>query len=309
MANGDLSVWTKVRESTYGVTPINSINWKTLRVKSDSMKGEPETDQSEEITGANVGIADVTLKGINAGGGFECEFSSDSFDDWLEEALGGTWSTGVVQGGTVARSSTYQNYQSDLSGDKYVSYPGGVISSVSLDFQPKEKVKLAANIVCSDAVVAATNLLGTGTLAPADTTPVMRAGSTITGITVDGVAIATLGIRVKSIKLDIKREAEGEAEVNKDGFGQINSKTLIPEITVETYFTNFDMYKKCLAGTAFSFSWAVTDGNDTYTFLMNNCKITSGAPEGAAKGASRMHTWTALGLSDDTYSPLQITKS
>jgi hypothetical protein len=306
MANGDLFEMSFVPESTYGETPAAG-SWETMRLVSDGMSGEPQTTESEEIAGTEVGVSDVIFLGLDVTGDIPIEFSATTYDAVLEAVLGGTWAGGALQGGSIARSFTLQGYQPDLVGDKYVSRPGTGFSGMQLTFNVREKVSGSISAISADEVIAASSAVGGGSLAAATTTDVMKTGASVTGVKVDGSAVA--GLRVQSIALNIQREQEEIRTVDSLALKGLFARTLRPEISVTTYFDNFDFYTKALASTAFSFEWTITDGTTAYTFHMAKCKISSGAPDGAQKGQSRVHTWTALGLKDATSSPLKITKA
>lgn len=391
MANGDLFQMTYVPESTYGTTPAAG-SWKTLRLVSDGITAEPETTISEEIAGVNVGPADLLFLGLTVGGDNSIEFSADTYDDFLEACLGGTWAaaasittaavqidvdataktwtrasgsfitdgyvvgmdvtgagfangannatfqvTGVTAtvltfagattfvtetgsgdetvvsavdvlvAGTTKRSFTFEGYQSDLTGDKYVNYPGAAISGVNLSFQRRAVVTGSIGVQAANGNVASASLLGGGSLAAATTTDVMKTGSSVSGVTVDGAAKS--GFRVQGIDLSLAREQERVEVVDSLSLQDLLARDLVPEISITAYFDDFDFYTKTLNSTSFAFGWKITTGADTYGFYLPKCKVQSGAPEGAQKGQSRVYPFTALGLRDLTSGPIVITRT
>lgn len=305
MANGDLFEMSLVPEVTYGVTP-GSGSWETMRIVSDGISGQPATTESEEIAGTEVGVRDIIFLGLDVGGDIPIEFSALTFDSILEAVMGGTWAAGVLKGGSTARSFTLEGYQPDLTGDKFVSRPGTAVSGFQLNFNVREKVLGSVSVIAANEVVSATSLGGDGAAA-ATTTDVMKTGASVTGVEVDGAPVA--GLRVASIALNIQREQEEVRVVDNLALEGLDARTLRPEVTVNAYFDNFDMYKKALESTAFSFSWTISDGVNAYEFYLPVCKISTGAPEGAQRGQSRMHTFTFTGLKDATDSPLRITRT
>lgn len=82
---------SKVRESTFGVTPTSPV-FKEVRQTSSGLAANPNTVISNEIR-SDRQVTDLILTGITAGGPIGGELSFKSVDDDLEEALQGTWST------------------------------------------------------------------------------------------------------------------------------------------------------------------------------------------------------------------------
>lgn len=80
---------SKVRESTFGVTPTSPA-FKTQRQTSSSLAVNPQTVVSNEID-SNREVKDLILVGLEAGGDIGGELSFGAADDDLEEALQGTW--------------------------------------------------------------------------------------------------------------------------------------------------------------------------------------------------------------------------
>lgn len=81
---------SKVRESTFGVTPTSPV-FKEVRNTSSGLANNPNTVISNEIR-ADRQIPDLILTGITSGGPIGGELSFKAFDDDFEEALQGTWS-------------------------------------------------------------------------------------------------------------------------------------------------------------------------------------------------------------------------
>ena len=213
----------------------------------------------------------------------------------------------VLTAGTTSRSATYQGYQPDLTGDKYIRYPGSAVSGVKLNFQKKAPVSGSISIQSADGVVSATDFLGSGTLAPATTTAVMKTGTSVSSITVDGIAKA--GFRVQGVDLSLAREQEPVEVVDSLAAQDMLPRDLVAELSITAYFDDFDFYKKALSSTAFAFGWKITTEGNTYGFYSPKCKIQSGSPEGAEKGKSRTHPFTALSLRDLTSGPIVITRT
>jgi hypothetical protein len=80
---------SKVRETTFGVTPTNPA-FKTLRMTGSDLNANPKTTTSNEIR-SDRQLADLILIGAEAGGGIDKEVSFQALDDDFEEALLTAW--------------------------------------------------------------------------------------------------------------------------------------------------------------------------------------------------------------------------
>lgn len=81
---------SKVRETTFGVTPANPV-FNTIRETSSGLNANPKTIISSEIR-SDRQVTDLILVGEDAGGAVGGELAFHVADDDLEEALQGTWS-------------------------------------------------------------------------------------------------------------------------------------------------------------------------------------------------------------------------
>lgn len=81
---------SKVRETTFGVTPANPV-FKNLRITgTPSLAGAPQTVTSNEIR-SDRQVSDLILVAKQAGGDLAGELSFNTYDDDFEEALQSTW--------------------------------------------------------------------------------------------------------------------------------------------------------------------------------------------------------------------------
>lgn len=282
-AQGDNLQVRLVAESTYGVTPTNSVNWKAQRITGDDLTYEPVTEQSEEIAGVTRGVSDLIAVGQNVSGGFPFELSVGSMDDIFQALLGGTWASDILVPGNVFRSFTIEKYYSDIA--RYLAFKGMVPNSLSLDFQPRAKVVGSVGFAGSAAVSSATSLVGTGTVAAANTNAVMRTGAGITGLKFDGVAAATVGVRVRSIQLTIEQQAEPDLVVDSDAASSVAIGGFKVSAALETYFDNATAIDWVLNNTNKAIEWQSNSGTKSYKFELPKFSFSGGAPAGAKKGA------------------------
>lgn len=94
MANGSRHSMSYIAESTYGVTPATPV-MKNVRHVSTTLGLSKEVLQSEELR-ADRQIADFRHGAYSVGGEVGIELSYGSYDDLLEAAFAGTWTTSRV---------------------------------------------------------------------------------------------------------------------------------------------------------------------------------------------------------------------
>src|SRR5262249_10879186 len=109
---------SKVRETTFGVTPANPA-FKTIRETSSSLNANPKTVITNEIR-SDRQVTDLILVDMDAGGDVGGEIAFGVADDDFEEVLQGTWSSNPAI--TVA---TLDTEISDLSATTATVAAGG----------------------------------------------------------------------------------------------------------------------------------------------------------------------------------------
>jgi Phage tail tube protein len=98
MSSADLLRIGLVREATPGVTPATPV-FQLLRVTSESLAFNPDTQLSNELAGASRQVTDVIVTGGQSNGDIAFELSSNpGFEMLLEAVLANTWG-GATPGG------------------------------------------------------------------------------------------------------------------------------------------------------------------------------------------------------------------
>lgn len=82
-------------EDTFGVAPSGASGGQIIRRVSSSLALTKDAIASNEVR-ADQQIADVRHGTRRVGGGIEAELSTETFDDWIEALLRGTWEAGVA---------------------------------------------------------------------------------------------------------------------------------------------------------------------------------------------------------------------
>jgi hypothetical protein len=297
MASGDQVTLKFVPEVTYGVTPTNSSLWKYLRITSEEFKGEPVTEESEELAGNELGVTEIIVAGQNVSGSIGFELSYATFDWAMEAAIGGTWASNILSNGGVKRSFSFEKHLPDIG--RYYLYKGMVVSGLDIKIEKNKRITGSINFSGAQVVTGTTSSVGSGTVQAINENKIFRAGSTITGIQIDDVAADTFGIRISSLDINLAVNSEAEQTIDKDFATGINILSIKPELSFSTYYDNDNFYSKSLAGSEFKFEIILNDGvGNDYSFLFPACQFTGGAPAGASKGKSIMGDFKAVGTVD-----------
>lgn len=261
-----------VPEVTYGTTPVNSVNWKTLRFTGEALLPDYSTKQSEEIR-SDRNRSDVVQTSATAGGTVNFELSGATLDDFMEAVLGGTWTADVLKVGTAKRSFSIEKQFGDLaSGNKYDVFSGMRIGEMKLDLAFDEIAKGTMTFAGNGVTDSATSAVGTGTLAAATTTQPYNSTLDVIAVEIDGVASSlyfetlslTLAANLRPINalgaLFARNQAYGSAGVTIDA---------------KCFFDNRSLEDKVRSGAPFSISFSISDGSYDYEFTLPNAFATT----------------------------------
>jgi len=309
MADADQVTVKYVVESTYGVTPTDSSNWKYLRITGENLTAEPVTEESEELPGTQKGVVDVVNNGQTVGGDIPFEFSAATFDDMLEAALGGTWTTNVLTDGNTERSFTFEKNYPDIS--QFIAYKGETVNSLSLSMQKKTKISGSVGFTGAQAVTSGTSLVGLGSVAAVNEKPIFRTGSTVTNVQIDDTNISALGVRLHGVDLSIAVGTEPEDTVDANFASGVSTNDLKITLSISAYFDNLEIYNRIINTTAFKFEITVADSDgNSYAFVFPRCKFLSGTPDGASKGSAINISGEAVATADKTAGyAIQVTRT
>lgn len=277
IANGAQHSLHYVAETTYGTTP-STPSFSPLPHTGTTLAVTKDAVESEKIRGDRQ-VEDFRHGNKTVGGEVSAELEYGAFDDLLEAALCGSWSTDVLKAGTTRRSFTLQRKFADLATPEYHTYTGCEVNSLSLSVAPNSMVTTTFGIIGKN--------LSLGTSAIAGSTFGSDVGNSpfdsFTGsITEGGSSIAT----VTSIEMTLENGIEplfsvGSQTTNRPSIGRSRLTG-----TLTTYFESKTLYEKFLNETSSSIVLTLTDpdGND-YAIELPNVKYNSGQPDVAGEGA------------------------
>ncbi len=305
MASSDLTVLRYVAESTIGVTPATPA-LKQIRFTGESLNFNIENTVSAEIRPDRV-ESDLVQTSAAASGDVNFELSYGTFDDFLEAALCGAWTTNVLENGAVRKQFTIQKHFQDMTVPQFHNFKGACIEGFNLKMEIGKIVEGAFNVMAFGTTVATAQIAGATFPAVSDTTP-MNAVTNVQDFSIDGVpytgCISSLGIDVKNNIRAIMCIGSLQARDMKLGTLQITGD-------MEMYFNEGTNYANFVAGTEFAFSFNLVDEDaNTYAIEVPRAKFETAEVVAGGKNSDVMFSakWRALYDSTDDR-VIQITRT
>ena len=276
IANGAQHSLHFIAETTYGTTP-STPTWTPCPHTGTTLALSKDAIESEKLRGDRQ-VEDFRHGNKSIGGDISCELEYGAFDDLLEAALGGSWTTDVLKTGTTRRSFTFERKFADLSTPEFHRYTGCEINSMALSIAPNQMVGLTFGIVGKDISLSTSEVASSTYSADVGETPF----DSFTGsITEGGSSIAV----VTALELTLENGLEPLFSVGSQTTTQpaIGKSRVTGSLT--TYFDSKTLYEKFVNETSSSISVTLTDvdGND-YLIEIGNVKYNSGQPDVAGEG-------------------------
>jgi Phage tail tube protein len=260
-AQGSRHEYAYVAEVTYGTTP-GSPAMKRIRNTGGGLNLTKEQYQSAEMR------ADRQLVSHRHGprqglGNIPFELSYGAFDDLLESALFGTWTTNVLKAGVTQKAFTIERRFTDIA--QYMRYTGCIVNTLSLTIPNTGIVTGEMGIFAKDMTASGTSL-GTPTdVATAE--PFVSAGGTLNE---GGSPIAIVTALSLSLENGVGPNFSVGSNLTRDpSYG----KSMVTG-SLEAYFEDLVLYNKFLNETISSLSMALTDGTNTLTISLPRIKYT-----------------------------------
>lgn len=277
IANGAQHSLHYVAETTYGTTP-STPSFSPLPHTGTTLAVTKDAVESEKIRGDRQ-VEDFRHGNKTVGGEVSAELEYEAFDDLLEAALCGTWTSDVLKAGTTRRSFTLQRKFADLATPEFHTYTGCEVNSLSLSVAPNSMVTTTFGIIGKNLSLGTSAISGSTFGSDVGNSPF----DSFTGsITEGGSSIAT----VTSIEMTLENGIEplfsvGSQTTNRPSIGRSRLTG-----TLTTYFESKTLYEKFLNETGSSIVLTLTDpdGND-YAIELPNVKYNSGQPDVAGEGA------------------------
>lgn len=284
-AQGSRSDLSYVVESSFGTTP-GSPAFIDLPFNSHSLNLTKQTVEAGEIR-SDRQIADLRHGNITVAGDIEVDFRPLDYDDFLESAFFGTFSTGVLKCGVTPQFMSIEDRQLDIN--QYRLFTGMSVAQMSMSIKPNAMVTARFGMVGKTMTISGSS---------ADATTTAGGGfqpyDSFTGSISEGgspIAIVT------GLDFQIDNGTQPTYVIGSNSTPQMEYGRSRVTGTVQAYFENATLINKFINETSSSISTTITDSvtGHGYTFLFPKVKYTS-ADVPVQSEQSRMVTMNFIAL-------------
>lgn len=254
-----------VPEVTWGTTPSSPVCKVLRNTGGNGIQLNRDTLQSNEMR-SDRAVADVKQGNKKPSLTVPFEFSASSFDDLLESAFFGTWTTGVLKQGVAVKSFTIEEGHIDLG--QYQVLTGAVVNSFSLSVKVNSIVTGSFAIIGKDAGAYS----GTSKDPTPDAAPATTPFDSYTGVIKEGGT--TIAV-VTGLDLSINNNVEQLFTLYNDATYSIAPGRANVSGSVSLYFENTALVNKYLNDTNTSIEFTLSDAaGNSYTFKIPKVKYT-----------------------------------
>jgi len=269
-------------ETTPGLVPA-SPSWQVLRTTGPTGGPQKKVETSKEFTGSRAGRRTYPVA-IDVPYTIPFEMSYGTFDEWMEAALRGAWTTDVLKDGTTAKFMSIEEADLD-NGTSFLWMSGLDVDKFSLSLPSRGTV--TGSIECKGMAATVGQTAKTGaTYLPATTTEVMTTGAAVGAITLTGVTGQPI---VKSAEISWNNGLEGREYLGSYYTKEPASSPLVIDLSMDVYFQDIELYSLFLAHTDIGVSLKL--GKTTlqkYLINLPTVQVNDGSRERADLGKDQM---------------------
>lgn len=285
-----------IAEVTQGTTP-GTPTMKLLRTISRDINPAKTVLESEE-TNADRNIRSIRHGFESVTGQFTAELAPVDYDDILEAALGGSWTTNVLKVGTANKTFTFEKRYPDIT--QYQAFRGVAINELTIAIQPDAIVSLSASVVGMSFAAMSGTSLGSPTAPTGDEPFTSFSGAVLE----DGDAI---GI-VTGITFTVNNNKSVTPVVGSKNAPDVQQGMSSVSGTVTVHLADASLFNKFQAETITSLSVEITQGTKGLTFLFPKVKYTAGNINPPASGPVILELPFVAYYDSVTGTSLQITR-
>lgn len=264
----------RIAEVAWGTTPATPTMIKG-RFTDLSLDPVMAMVESKEIRSDRM-TSDVRGTTLTGEGDWGFEFAPGDFDDLLEAALGGTWTTNVLKAGLNQHSFTLEEGHLGISEYKLIT--GALIDKLSLSIKPNAIVTGKFSVIGKSFVIngttAATGTTAAGGMSAYDaqnSSMVMKEGGVTTAI-------------ITGLDFTIDNSTEKATAVgSKNLVGAQFGRSKVTG-TLTALFQDATLLAKFLAETPSSIECKLSNGTQSHDFLFGNVKYTGGKVDVSTEG-------------------------
>lgn len=199
----------------------------------------------------------------------------------------------IINNGVTNRSFLVEKGYLDIG--QYFSHRGMTVDTLDLSVASKSIIKGSFGFMGTRPYRATSSVSG-AILAPTTTTP-MTSGPFVTGLEAN---TNMTGIKIRSLNLSLKNNLRARDHVESLSSDEFGRGPQDVDGTFEAYFSNPALWDQFIANGQIDFSFALGDGNKSYTFRMPKMKISDSGIETPGVDADVTHTVSFKALFDAT---------
>lgn len=291
-SQGSRSVLDYVAQTDFDTIPATP-TLKRIPVKTHSLTLNRERLQGQDIVGDRQPTVD-RLNVRSASGSIEVDLRKGDYDEFLESAFFGTFTTNVLKVGTTQKFLLVEDGATDIG--QIRRYTSLAVSSATFRIAPQQMVEVNFDCLSRNMVQDTSTISAAAATAPTGNEPFdTLSGELFEGGTATG---NKLGI-VTSLEFSVQNSLSPTYVVGADSAPAFEYGMAMVEGTMSVYYKDAVLINKFLNETESSLQVAVDDptGTNAYTFTFPRIKYT-GANVPLANPQSRIIELPFVALKD-----------
>jgi len=289
-AQGSRTSLSYIVESTFGTTPAG--NFTNLPFSTHSLNLTKERVQGNDLQSDRMPRVD-RHGNKQAGGDIVVDLRDGDYDDFLESAMLGTFSTNVLKVGTSPKYFSIEDYAADI--DQAKLFTGCTVSSMGISLAPNQMVTTTFSMVGKGMTLSATQKTqdAASGAAPFDA----YSGD----LSIGNVGALSASAIVTAVDFTVDNAFAPTFVVGSDETPALQYGRATVEGTFSAYFEDEALVNRFLNETNSALQVSVNDptGANEYTFLFPYIKINS-ADTSVGGPDSRMVECSFVSLYDST---------
>lgn len=279
MSSGAKVVSHIIEEVTPGVTPTGT--WDTLRLTGNALTPTVNTQASDEITDTRLSQGSVATS-IDIGGDLTAELSFGSFDQLLEAAFYGTWTSDVLSVGDTRRTFSIAKGYEDVG--VYGVFKGAHVSTFALDIPSDGKITATFNMACLDYEDSETSIV----VSPnAPTTTPFLSNNNVGTILVNGQSLEGVAC-VSAMTVNLDNSLQTQRCLGSDRLGPgahiATEAAITGSITLAWSKRAWEIWKNTFTRAPIAVVFPITDSlGNKYTFSFPAVEVDGELPNGGKR--------------------------
>lgn len=242
-------------------------------------------------------------------GDINVDLRDAAYDDFLESAMMGSWSSNVLKVGTSAKYFTIEDYAADI--DQARLFSGMSVNSMNVSVAPNQMISTTFGMIGRDMTISATQLTNgvTGISAAGESEPFDSYSGDIK-IANSGASLGSGLTLITSLDFTLSNNLTSTLVIGEETASDVLAGRAEVEGTLTAYFEDASLINRFLDETESAIEFSVQDNSsNSMTFLFPRVKFNS-ADAGVEGPDARIVNMSFVGLYDATEATsLKITRS